>query len=110
MEKVGGRRSSVEARGLWSMHVSAQVKSGLSAAQYCVRHDICVASFYQWRTRLSREATSLQASQAGSFREIVTQPRTAGSASGAAIEISSVRIRLTDERLLGQVLGALMGS
>ena len=34
--------------------VRAQAASGLSVAEYCRRHDLCPATFYNWRRR-SRE-------------------------------------------------------
>jgi transposase-like protein len=35
-------------------HVCDQARSGLSVAEYCRRHDLCLATFYNWR-RLPHE-------------------------------------------------------
>ena len=122
MVQGGGRRVRGEARNFWTMHLDAQAQSGVGVAEYCRRHGLGAASFYGWRGRLSREASGGLPSRpaqagdaAGSFREVLRQEPTAGVAGsapaaceGAGIEISAFRIRLVDERQLGEVLAALV--
>lgn len=74
-------------------------------AEYCRRHKLGAPSFYLWRSRLAREVSSTGRAKDG-FREVLPQER-ASVSTACTVEISSVRIRLSDERLLRQVLSAL---
>jgi transposase-like protein len=36
-------------------HLRDQAASGVSAAEYCRRHGLCVATFYTWRRKIGRQ-------------------------------------------------------
>lgn len=40
----------------WQAMVARQAGSGLSVAAFCARERLSAASFYQWRSRLRRDA------------------------------------------------------
>jgi hypothetical protein len=96
-----GRRSSVQARQFWLGHVESQRSSRVSVPEYCREAGLSAASFYVWRSRLSREASE-QAPQG--FREVasstVAEP-------GAAVDVVAVRIRMSDMSQLSEVLRTL---
>lgn len=62
---MAGRRVRRDADG-WRALLARQAESGLSAAAFCARERLSAASFYQWRSRLSRGAAVVPA--AGSPR------------------------------------------
>ena len=92
-------------------HVCRQELSGLSVAEYCRRHAICEATFYNWR-RLQRERGARRvASSAVTFTEVsgVDSLRTPWAAeialpSGAVVRVSTA----ADVQLVQALLGALV--
>ncbi|TYL47929.1 IS66 family insertion sequence element accessory protein TnpA [Marinomonas sp. IMCC 4694] len=58
MTKPYTRRSSSE----WQQIIDDQAESGLSAPQYCKRHQVSYASFSKWRQYFSGGKTSPEAS------------------------------------------------
>ena len=42
----------------WQALLDKQAESGLSVSAFCARERLSVASFYQWRSRLNRRASS----------------------------------------------------
>ena len=91
-------------------HVREQELSGLSVADYCRRHDICAATFYNWR-RLRRECGARRVTKdAVTFTEIgrMESSRTPWAAeialaSGAVVRVSPG----ADAQLLRAVFEAL---
>ena len=43
----------------WQSLVKEQADSGLSAKTFYANHGICLASFYQWRKRLTTDGTDV---------------------------------------------------
>ncbi|GMV70137.1 MAG: hypothetical protein AMXMBFR76_25760 [Pseudomonadota bacterium] len=52
---MAGKRMRRNAES-WKTLLAKQVASGLSVAAFCARERLNAASFYQWRSRLGREA------------------------------------------------------
>lgn len=51
-------------------HLGNQSRSGLSVAEYCRRHDLCQATFYNWRRHLGIPEQERAQRGAVSFTEI----------------------------------------
>ena len=49
---------------LWSERLRRYERSKCTVAQFCLREEVSVASFYQWRRRLSELSTALRAEPA----------------------------------------------
>ncbi len=54
-------------QGLWHERISSWERSGLTQPEYCKQHNLTVASFGNWRTRLKRLAETSQADSAMNF-------------------------------------------
>jgi hypothetical protein len=101
---------------LWRQWIDRQKISGMSAASFCRRHSLAVATFYFWKRRLSGQARS------SAFVEIRPLPVNAVASCAAtsggtrtSIELclrGGHRLRLRrgfDRQLLLDVLAALEG-
>jgi hypothetical protein len=53
----------------WRRHIEAHAASGLSAADYCARHDLGLSTFYLWRRKLSAVPAASKAT--ATFAELV---------------------------------------
>jgi len=85
--------------------VSAQAGSGLSAAAYCRKHGLGVASFYRWRRIFAAEGESIPS--AGKTGESAlpsgarfAELRLAGTGLAAGEDASGVELVLPGERRL----------
>jgi hypothetical protein len=50
---MSSTKSATPLTQLWQSRVDAWQQSGLSVRQFCEEHQLAVASFYQWRRKLS---------------------------------------------------------
>jgi hypothetical protein len=59
---------------LWRETISAWQASGLSARQYCIRHELKEASFYYWRREIQRRDARRVPSQSPEFVPVTVLP------------------------------------
>ncbi len=99
--------SRSERRRHWQGIVAEQGRSGLGVAEFCRRHHVPPASFYQWRKKLG-EAKPTEGALAAR-RTFV--PLSLASAAGVRVELPGgavVCLPAGDERSLAQVISLLL--
>jgi hypothetical protein len=99
----------------WRGLLRRQAGSGLSVAEFCRRHHVSQASFYQWRKRLQGERPA----RSGPPPARLGSPMPAGNflplsvvgAAGVEVELpcgAMIRIPVGDGRTLEQLISLLM--
>ncbi len=109
--KVGRPGTIQEKASLWQRHMEDWKTSGLTQAVYCQQHDISLASFGYWRTRLKRTTRS-EDNPGIETRFLPVQLRSPEPESALTLRAShGLSIDLSigfDPQLLGEVLRVLV--
>ena len=58
MTKELSAEKSFAGRKIWEAHIQAWEKSGLTAADYCRRHNLSYDAFHYWKKKITRTASS----------------------------------------------------
>lgn len=91
-------------------HLRTQAHSGLSVAEYCRRHHLCAATFYNWRRMAREDASQTRLPGTVSFTEIARMGEAQGQWVAEVVLTSGAMVRLSaaaDARLLRMVVEAL---
>ncbi|MDP1993359.1 MAG: hypothetical protein Q8K00_20260 [Syntrophales bacterium] len=87
MTKELSAEKSFAGRRIWEAHIQAWEKSGLTAADYCRRHNLSYDAFHYWKKKITRTASAKGISLVPVPARMIEQGQQVTTVPGSALKV-----------------------